>query len=132
MKTLLTASAVIELGAGLALLSCPSATAELLIGAPLEATAAVSVARVAGAGLLALGIACWLARVDTQSRAARGLIAAMVSYNVATVAVLAYAAIGYGLRGVALWPALMLHAAMAAWCVTSLLKKAQCKNKDSE
>ena len=40
-STLFTATAVIELGAGLALLTCPSATAVLLVGAPLEASASL-------------------------------------------------------------------------------------------
>jgi len=76
--------------------------------------------RVAGAALLALGVACWLARGDTQSRAARGLVAAMLLYNVATVAVLAFVGIGFGLQGAALWPAVVLHAVMAVWCVACL------------
>jgi len=55
MKTLHTVTAVIELGAGLALLCRPSATVALLVGgAPLETPAALTVARVGGAGLLAL------------------------------------------------------------------------------
>ena len=116
MKTLHTATAVIELGAGLALLCFPSATVMLLVGAPLEAAPALTVGRVGGAGLLALGVACWLARGDTQSRAARGLIAAMSLYNVAAVVVLAFAGIGFGLHGVALWPAVILHAVMTVWC----------------
>ena len=120
MKSLQTVSAVAELGAGLALLSFPSATVVLLIGAPLETPAALSVARVGGAGLFALGVACWLARNDTQSRAARGLVAAMLLYNVSAVAVLAFAGLGLGLRGVALWPAVVLHAAMAVWCIACL------------
>jgi len=69
----------------LALLGWPSATVALLVGAPLEAPAALTVARVGGAGLLALGVACWFARGDTQSRAASGLVAAMLLYNIATV-----------------------------------------------
>jgi len=125
VKTLHTVTAVIELGAGLALLCCPSATVTLLVGgAPLEAPApALTVARVGGAGLLALGVACWLARGDTQSRAARGLVAAILLYDVAAAAVLAFAGIGFGLHGVALWPAVVLHAVMAVWCVSCLLRK---------
>jgi len=91
-----------------------------MVGAPLEAPAALTVARVGGAGLLALGVACWLARGDTQSRAARGLVAAMLLYDVAAVAVLASAGIGLGLHGVALWPAVVLHAVMTVWCVACL------------
>jgi hypothetical protein len=37
-------------------------------------------------------------------------------YNVAAVVVLAFAGIGFGLYGVALWPAVILHAVMTVWC----------------
>ncbi len=120
MKTLLTTTAVIEFGAGLALVCCPSAMAAFLLGAPIEGPTALTVARVGGAGLLALSVACWLARGDANSRAAKGLIAAMLLYNVATVGILAYARIGLGLYGVLLWPGVVLHAMMAVWCVESL------------
>jgi hypothetical protein len=120
MKTLHTASAVIELGAGLALLGYPSVAVSFLIGVPLEGPAALAVARVCGAGLLTLGVACWLSRGDTQSRAANGLIAAMLLYDVAVAAILAYAGIGNGLYGVALWPAVILHTVMSVWCVAVL------------
>ena len=120
MKTLHTVTAVIELGAGLALLCFPSTTVALLLGSPLDTPTGLTVARVGGAGLLALGVACWLARGDTQSRAARGLVAAILLYNAAVVAVLAFAGIGFGLHGVALWPAVVLHAVMTVWCVASL------------
>jgi hypothetical protein len=120
MKTLHTVSAVIELGAGFALLCCPSAMATILVGVPMETPADLTVARVGGAGLFALGLACWLARGDPQSRAARGLVAAMLLYDIAAVAVLAFAGIGFGLRGVALWPAVVLHAVMTVWCVARL------------
>jgi hypothetical protein len=126
MKNLYSVTAVIELGAGLALLGFPSAMAELIVGAPLEGAPALIVARVGGSGLLALGVACWLARGDTESGAARGLIVAMVLYNVAAVVVLAFAGIGFGLYGVALWPAVILHAMMTVWCVTWLRRRVPC------
>ncbi|MGA9723269.1 MAG: hypothetical protein WBQ86_12505 [Candidatus Binatus sp.] len=62
----------------MALLCLPSAAALLLLGKPLEAPAALTVARIGGAGLLTLAVAFWLARRDSQSRAARGLVAAVV------------------------------------------------------
>jgi hypothetical protein len=120
-STLYTVTAAIELGAGVALLSCPSATAMLLVGAPLEAPATLTVARVAGAALLALGVACWLARGDAQSRAARGLVAAMVLYNLGVAVILGAAGIRSQPAGIALWPAVVLHAAMTVWCIVSLI-----------
>ena len=120
-STLFTATAAIELGAGLALLTFPSATAVLLVGAPLEAPVSLTVARVAGTALLALGVACWLARGDARSRAARGLVAAMVLYNLGVAVILAAAGIRSQPIGVALWPAVMLHAAMTVWCIASFV-----------
>jgi hypothetical protein len=73
--------------------------------------------------LLALGVACWLARGDAQSRAARGLVAAMLLYNISAVVVLGAAGIRSQTAGIALWPAVILHAAMVIWCVTLLLRK---------
>ena len=119
MKTLQTVTAVIELGAGFALMCCPSPTAALLVGAA-GGACRLKRARVGGAALLTLGVACSLGRGDTQSRAARGLVAAMLFYNLAVASVLAYAGLGYRLHGVALWPAVVLHAGMAVWCIASL------------
>ena len=120
MKTLQTATAVIEAGTGAALLGCPSAVVVLLLGSGLDTPAAVILGRLAGAALLALAVACWLVRVDAQSRAARGLVSAMFGYNFAAVAILAFAGISLNLRGVALWPAVVLHAVMTIWCVVEL------------
>ena len=120
MNRLLKLTAIIEASTGLGLLAVPSVVVRLLLGSPLGTSAAVMLARVAGAALLALGVACWLARGDTQSRATRGLVVAMLVYNIAATAVLALAGIGLGLHGVVLWPAVILHAAMAVWCVACL------------
>jgi hypothetical protein len=120
VNALFVTTAVIEAGAGFALLCLPSAAAKLLLGAPLQEPAAFTVARVSGAGLLTLGIACWLARSDTQSSAARGLTTAMVVYNLGVALILG--AVGLRLQpvGVILWPAVVLHTAMTAWCIMSL------------
>ena len=60
------------------------------------------------------------AREDEQSRATRGLIAAMLLYDAGLVALLAHARIYLGLSGVGLWPAIFLHMAMGVWCLASL------------
>ena len=120
IKSLLIGTAAVETATGLALLGLPVLVVSLLLGRSLNMTEALVTARVAGEGLLALGVACWLARNDAQSRAARGLVAAMLLYNVATVVVLVYAGMGLGLIGIGLWPAVLLHAALAMWCIACL------------
>jgi len=134
MNRLLKLTAVIEAATGLALIAVPAIVVRLLLGAEISG-ASIPLGRVAGAALLALGIACWLARDDTQSRAARGLVVAMLMYNIAATALLGFAGIGLGLQGVVLWPAVVLHAVMAIWCVTTLLRTqaaARYNNKVSE
>jgi hypothetical protein len=120
MKTLLTVTAAVETATGLALLGLPSLVVSLLLGGSLDTPAALVVARVTGAALLALGVACWLARNDEKSGAAVGLVTAMTLYNVAAVSVFVYASAGLGLSGIGLWPAVILHAALAIWCIACL------------
>jgi hypothetical protein len=119
MKSLLVVSALIEFGAGLALVVAPSGVAWLLLGSGLDTAAGVAVGRMAGAALASLGLGCWLAPPD-DPRPAIGAVAAMLLYNTAVVAVLVGASLGSGLVGVALWPAVALHAALAIWCLACL------------
>ena len=120
MKTLLAVEAFIEGGTGLVLVAFPSLVATLLLGSPLDAPGALTVARVAGVALLAVVVACWLARHDGHGRAARGVVGAMALYNAGVLAVLGHACLVLGLSGIALWPAVLVHAVMAAWCLKSL------------
>jgi len=120
MKNLLILTAVFESATGLALLLAPAFVASLLFGVGLDAPIGFVVARIAGAALLAIGLSCWLARDDGRSRVALGLVAALLFYNVAATAVLMHAGLGFKLSGVALWPAIATHVALAIWCVTCL------------
>ena len=122
MKYLHTVTAMIEAAAGVALMGFPSVVVKLLLGAPLDAPAAVALGRLTGAALFALGIACWFARNDAQSRVSRGLAAAMTFYNIAAAVVFLYACFGLKLAGIALWPAVILHTVMAVWCIACLLR----------
>ena len=119
MKKLFLLTALIEVPTGLALLVVPAFVVKLLLGAEISG-AAIALGRVAGVALLALGIACWLARGDTQGRAARGLVVAMFLYNLGAVAILGNAGIQSQTVGIVLWPAVILHAALAVWCGTRL------------
>ena len=47
----------------------------------------------------------------------------MLLYDVAAVAILAFAGFGFGLHGVALWPAVVLHAVLTVWCVACLRRR---------
>jgi hypothetical protein len=120
MKYLLILTAVFESATGLALLLAPALLASLLFGVGLDAPIALVVARIAGAALLAIGLACWLARDDGRSRSALGLIAALLLYNLAATAVLIHAGLGLKLSGIALWPAVVAHVALAVWCMACL------------
>ena len=122
MKRLLKLTALIEVPTGLGLMAVPVIVVRLLLGADISG-ASIPLGRVAGAALLALGVACWLAQYDAQSCAARGLVSAMVLYNLGAVVILGAAGIRSQPVGIALWPAVILHAVMAVWCVTSLLRK---------
>src|SRR4051812_13440187 len=119
-RTLFTTTALIETGAGLALLGLPALVIRLAFGVREPAHEALMVARVGGAGLLALGVACWLARNDDGSSAKHGLLWAMLVYNVGVCAVLAFAGLTSSMTGVALWPMAGLHAVMAVWCARNL------------
>jgi hypothetical protein len=121
MKKLFRMTTVIEVGVGLALLVAPSIVFQLLLGAEISGPG-VPVGRLAGTALLSLGAACWLARDDTQSHAAQGLVIAMLFYNVGAAAVLGFAGIEWRTAGIVLWLAVVFHAAMAFWCAALSIK----------
>jgi hypothetical protein len=119
MKPLLKITALIEVGAGLGLVAVPAFVVRLLLGGELLG-AGIPLGRVAGVALFALAIACWLASADTQNCAARGIVSAMVLYNLGVVLILSVVGLQSQPIGIALWPAVILHLAMALWCAASL------------
>jgi hypothetical protein len=119
-EKLFIATAAVEIGAGAFLLIAPALVIRFLLAVPKPSPEALVVGRVGGAGLLALGVDCWLSRRDRDSGSRDGLLYAMLTYNVGAFAVLAYAGSMQSMAGIVLWPAVVLHGVMAGWCVVNL------------
>ena len=107
-------TAGMEVGAGLALIVVPALVIRLLLG-PSEIQTGVAIGRLAGAALVSLGAACWWARHDAGSAASRGLVSGLLIYNAAVVALALSGS--FGSLGPPLWAAVVVHGAMATWCV---------------
>ena len=125
MKKLLITTALLESATGLGLVATPGLLATLLLGGGLDTPAALTVARVAGVALISIGLACWLARGDGASRAARALVTALLVYNVGAGALFAHAAMTLQPPGLGVWGVVVIHALMAFWCITCLKGRQQ-------
>ena len=111
---LFSATAAIELGAGLALLVAPAVAIQVIYGSAVDVFPAVGIARVTGAALISLGAACWWARDDGRSAASRALLGGILIYNVVVVGLCFIGALGA--LGPLQWAAIVLHGALALWC----------------
>jgi len=123
-RPLLAVTGALEAATGLGLLLAPSMIVEFLLGAALGTPAGATLGRVTGIALLAIGVACWLARDDAASRAGKGLVTALLLYNIGVVAVLAMAGVGLRSVGLAFWPVVLAHAGLTGWCVVCLAMRA--------
>ncbi len=118
LSRLLGFGAAMETLAGLALLAFPSAVVLLLLGESLSSSGVV-IARIAGGGLLGLGIACWFAREAPASRAGIGVAVGFLAYNVVASVTLALAQSASGNR-LLLIGAAALHGVLALALVVAL------------
>jgi hypothetical protein len=48
------------------------------------------------------------------------MVAAMLFYNAAAAAVFIHAGLGVGVSAIGLWPTVVLHMALAVWCIACL------------
>jgi hypothetical protein len=122
MKTLLIVTSVIESVIGLIFLISPPLPVLILLGLSVDSTVDLLLGRVAGAALLSVGIACWFARIDEKSGTTKGLVNAVLLYNIIVTMLLAYAGLSAHLLGAGLWPAVFVHIAMTIWCLLVLWK----------
>ena len=118
--SLFVVTAFVEMGTGVLLLFIPAVPLALLLGVREAAPEALLVARVAGVAVLAIGAASWLARNGEQSAADLGLLVGILIYDIGAAALLAFEGVGLGMAGLGLWPAVVIHAALAVWCLLNL------------
>jgi len=112
---LLTCAALIELVTGLALIVRPGLVVSLLVGADIVG-AGLAICRIAGAGLIALAVACW-----PRQEAAHAAIRGMLTYNALAGVYLGYLWIGHDIRSVILPLAAVLHVVLASLFLRLLL-----------
>ncbi len=120
MKSLLTTTAIIEGATGVALVLAPSLVASSLLGTTLFEPSAIIVAKLAGAALVTIGLACWLSRNEAQSKV---MVKTMFGYNFFSISLLAYSALVDKIYGQGLWPAVLLHLILLVWCFSCLKKQ---------
>ena len=116
---LFTATAIIEVLTGIALILLPTIVVQLLLGSTISTETEFTICRVGGSAILALGIACWLARNDNKSGASNALTAGMLLYNIFVFATLAYSAF-ISKTTPALIVALIIHGALGTACLFSV------------
>jgi hypothetical protein len=118
----LIVTAFAECGAGITLLLLPAVALGLLLGSGPAGPEAVLVGRIAGAALLSIGVASGMTRQDRSSPAQRGLLTGLLIYNTTVSALLGYSGVVLKMSGILLWPAVLLHIGLAAWCCGSLCR----------
>ena len=123
MSRFLLVSAILEVPAGVAFVLTPLLQAGMCFGTTLDGPGGTALARLLGCAMVALGLACWCARRDGSSRAARGLAAAMLFYNASVVVLGLAGALVSRVSAPAQWPAAVIHAGMAVWCIWCLRDK---------
>ena len=114
-KLFLVVIAAVEAATGLGLLLLPSVPFALLLGLESATVESIFVGRIAGAALLAIGAASWMARKDALNPSLFGLLAGILIYNTAVSILLVYSAVVLKMTGVMLWPTVAFHALLAVW-----------------
>ncbi len=124
LRKVLYLAALTETGVGLALLVVPAIVVKLLLGVEIDGTAML-LARFFGICLLAFEVACW--PVSDDGIGGARVLGALLTYNLLFALYLAYIGVIGGPTGVLLWPAVVLHAIVAA-----LLARASTGDKEAK
>lgn len=124
LARLLGIGGVLETVSGLGLLLDPAGGASALFGSSMEG-AGLAIGRIGGGGLLALGIACWLARKTPRSPASVGVAWAYLAYNAVTCVTLACAGVALGGGSLPALGGSVLHGVLGAAMLGALLGRDQ-------
>lgn len=124
LRLLLILSGGLEMLAGLLALISPATVVALLLGGPTDPMTMV-LARLFGAGVFALGLACLKARDDVGSAAGLAVSVGIAGYNVLAAVVIIWAAAVLGLGGLLLWGEGIVHAVLGAFFVSALVASSQ-------
>lgn len=119
LRLLLIISGSLEALVGVLTLIAPATVVSLLLGGSVDAIGSV-LARLFGAGVFALGLACLKARDDVGSPAGLAVSIGITSYNVLAAVVILWAAVGLSLGGLLLWAAGIVHAVLGALFLSAL------------
>ncbi|NWF74093.1 MAG: hypothetical protein HXY51_13770 [Nitrospirae bacterium] len=120
LRLLLTISGGLEALVGVLTLISPAILTDVLTGGPADAGTIV-LARLFGAGVFALGLACLKARDDVRSPAGLAVSIGITSYNVLAAVVLFWTAADSGLGGLLLWGAGIGHAVLGALFISAIV-----------
>jgi small-conductance mechanosensitive channel len=123
MKKLFTITAIAEFVTGLGMVALPRLLIKLIFGSSVDTYLSLTIARIAGVAIISLAVACWFARKDEKSPAAKGLVISLLLYNSGITILLIIAGLAYTSAGIGLWPVVLVHLFMSVWCIMSLIKK---------
>jgi hypothetical protein len=129
LERLLGLGGVLETVAGLGLLIDPAGGASALFGSSIDGPG-VAIGRIGGGGLLALGIACWLARKTPTAPASVGVAWAYLVYNVLTCATLIWAGVAFGAGSLPALGGAVLHGVLGAAVLGALLGRGRASPGD--
>jgi hypothetical protein len=127
-----------EASTGLCLLIVPSVLIALLLGLESATADVIVIGRIAGAALLAIGVASWMARKDELNPSLFGLLIGILIYNTAVSILLVYAGVVLKMTGGMLWPTVAFHAILAVWAslllrgIPSELREATSDNRRAD
>ena len=125
MKTLVVmAASLLEIVVGITFIAVPDIPCRLVFAATPESVA-ILLARFAGVGLLGLGVACLPSK---RAEPNRGAVLGLLAFNVGATIFFAWVAVATSFRGFLLWPAVILHAAIAAALFPQFLAKSSLRS----